>query len=136
METENDQKSVRSMNYRNSSIISFLEPCVKETAIVAFFMVELDFFYIFGPRNDTLFFPLFVLQSGISNTICDLALQLFTEGIIMWFRYDDAIPFQNLKTSVEVHSSTLPSTGGQFIFPKWDDCEMGASKRNMYTYAI
>ena len=52
--------------------------------------------------------------------MCDLALQLFREDTNMSYRYDDPIPCQNLKTTVEVHSSTLFSTGGQFIFRKWD----------------
>ena len=36
------------------------------------------------------------------------------------FGYDGAIPFQYLKTVVEVHSFTIRSTGRQFIFLKWD----------------
>ena len=120
MEIENGGKSTRSMKYCNCSGISFSKSCVKKAASVAAFTVGFDLFQIFGPRNDRLFSPSFVLQSCLSNKICDLVLQLFREEINMPFRYDDAIPFQNLKTSVEVHSSTLPSTEGQFIFRKWD----------------
>ena len=78
-------------------------------------MFELTLFQIFGPRNDILFCLLVVLQRGISNAICDLVLQLFSEGINISFRLDGAIPFHYLKTIVPVHSSTLRSTGSQFI---------------------
>ena len=47
---------------------------------------QLRLFQIFGPRNDILFFPLFVLQSGISNALCDLLLYLCREGIKMSFK--------------------------------------------------
>ena len=54
--------------------ISFFKWCVKEDVVAAVFMFELTLFQIFGPRNDILFCPLFVLQRGISNAICDLVL--------------------------------------------------------------
>ena len=47
---------------------------MKETVVAAAFMFEFNIFQIFGPRNDILFCPLFVLQNGISNVICDLVL--------------------------------------------------------------
>ena len=53
----------------------------EEDIVAAVFMFELNLFQIFGPRIDTFFCPLIVLQSGISNTICDLVLQLFSEGL-------------------------------------------------------
>ena len=55
------------------------------------FMFELNIFQIFAPRNDILFSPLFVLQRGISNAICDLVLQLFREDIGISFRQYGAI---------------------------------------------
>ena len=61
-------------HYCNFSRISFFRLCVKEIVVAATFMFELNIFQIFGPRNDILFCPLFVLQSGISNVICDLVL--------------------------------------------------------------
>ena len=54
--------------------ISFFKQCVKEDVVAAVFMFEFTLFQIFGPRNDILFSPLFVLQRGISNAICDLVL--------------------------------------------------------------
>ena len=51
--------------------ISFFKRCVKEDVVAAVFMFELTLFQIFGPRNDILFCPLFVLQRGISNAIYD-----------------------------------------------------------------
>ena len=56
------------------SIISFFRLHVKEAVFAAAFMFEFNIFQIFGPRNDILFCPLFVLQSGISDVICDLEL--------------------------------------------------------------
>ena len=94
--------------------ISFFKRCVKAVAAVFMFL-----FQIFGPRNGIFFCPLIVLQSGISNVICDLVLWLFTEGINISFRQDDAIPCQYLKTIV-VHSYTLRSTRSLSIFLKWD----------------
>ena len=47
---------------------------MKEAVVAAAFMSELNIFQIFIPRNDILFCLLFVLQSGISNAICDLVL--------------------------------------------------------------
>ena len=47
---------------------------MKEAVVAAAFMSELNIFQIFAPRNDIPFFPLFVLQSGISNAVCDLVL--------------------------------------------------------------
>ena len=41
---------------------SFFKWCVKENVVPAVFMFELTLFQIFGPRNDTLFCPLIVLQ--------------------------------------------------------------------------
>ena len=73
---------------------------------------------IFGPRNDILFCPLIVLQSGISNAICNLVLRLFSEGINI-FRYDGAIPLPYLKMVMEVHSSTLHTSRNQFISLEW-----------------
>ena len=54
--------------------ISFFKGCVKEDVVAAVFMLELTLFQIFGPRNEIFFCPLFVLQRGISNAICDLVL--------------------------------------------------------------
>ena len=72
--------------------------------------------------------PLFVLQKGISSAICDLALQLFSEGINISCRQDGAIPFQYLKTVVEVHSSTVfnwkpvyfPEMGWAYMTMRWE----------------
>ena len=47
---------------------------VKEATVAVAFMFELNLVQTFGPRNEILFSPLFVRQSGISNTICDLVL--------------------------------------------------------------
>ena len=47
---------------------------MKEAVVAAAFMFELNIFQIFSPRNDMLFYLIFVLQSGISNAICDLVL--------------------------------------------------------------
>ena len=41
---------------------SFFKWCVKENVVPAVFMFELTLFQVFGPRNDTLFCPLIVLQ--------------------------------------------------------------------------
>ena len=114
--------------------ISFFRQCVKEDVVAAVFMFELILFQIFGPRNGILFCPLIFLQRAISNAIFDLVLQLFSEGINISFRQDSAIRFQYLKTVVEVHSSTLRSTGSQFIFLKWDglyEHEAGAPSKNI-----
>ena len=54
--------------------------------VAAAFMFKLTLFQIFGPRNHKLFCPLIVLQTIISNAICDLMLQLFGEGINISFR--------------------------------------------------
>ena len=54
--------------------ISFFKRCVKEDVVAAVLMFELTLFQIFGPRNDLLFCPLFVLRRVISNAICDLVL--------------------------------------------------------------
>ena len=62
----------------------------------------------------------YLINDGMSNAICDLVLQLFSEGIMISFRQDGVIPFQYLKTVAEVQSSTLCSTRSQFIFLKWD----------------
>ena len=58
----------------------------KEAVLAAVFMFELNLFHIFGPRNDILFCPLIVLQSGIFNAICDLVFWFFSEGINILFR--------------------------------------------------
>ena len=65
------------------------------------------------------FCPLFVLQSGISNVICDLVLLIFREGIknIISAVWCCSFP---VFTVVEVHSSALRSTGSQFVFLKCD----------------
>ena len=42
------------------------------------------------------------------------------ESINMSFSDDDCIPFQYLDTLVKVHSSTLSSSGSQFIFLIWN----------------
>ena len=47
---------------------------VKEVVFKAAFMFELNLFEIFGSSYNILFYPLLVLQSGISNEICDLVL--------------------------------------------------------------
>ena len=47
---------------------------MKEAVVAAAFMFEFNIIKILGPRNDILFCPLFVLQSGISDVICDLEL--------------------------------------------------------------
>ena len=59
---------------------------MKEAVVAAAFMFEFNIIQIFGPRNDILFCPLFVLQSGISDVICDLELQLFKGGMKISFR--------------------------------------------------
>ena len=69
--------------------VSSFKRCVKEAVVAAVFMFEFNLFQIFGLRNDIFFCSLIglgydiffcsliVLQSGISNTICDLVLLLF-----------------------------------------------------------
>ena len=52
----------------------FFKRCVKEAVVAAAFMLELNLFQIFDPRNDILFCSLIVLQSGVSNAIYDLVL--------------------------------------------------------------
>ena len=53
----------------------YQERCVKENCVrEAVFMFELTL-YIY-----ILFCPLIVLQRGISSSICDLVLSLFSEG--------------------------------------------------------
>ena len=47
---------------------------MKEAVVAAAFMFELNIFQIFAPRNDILFCPLFILQSGICNSVCDFVL--------------------------------------------------------------
>ena len=69
-------------------------------------MFEHNLFQIFGPRNGKLLCPLFVLQNGIFNAICDLVLLLFREGIDISVRLDGAIPFQHFNMVVEVHSGS------------------------------
>ena len=54
--------------------ISFFKQCIKEDVVAAVFMFELTLLQIFGPSNDILFCPLFVLQRGMSNAIWDLVL--------------------------------------------------------------
>ena len=54
---------------------------MKEYGVAAVFMFKLTVFQIFDPRNDILFCPLIILRRGISNAICDLVLQLFSDGI-------------------------------------------------------
>ena len=66
--------------------ISLLKRCVKQDVVAGVFMFELTLFQIFVPRDDILFYPLFVLQRGISNAIYDLVLQLFSEDINISFR--------------------------------------------------
>ena len=83
--------------------VSFFKWHVKEqNLVVAVFMFKLNLFRIFCPRNCIPFCPLIVLQSGICNAICDLVLELFSEGINISFRYDGTIPFQYLETVVEI----------------------------------
>ena len=55
----------------------YQERCVKENCVrEAVFMFELTLYiYIY-----ILFCPLIVLQRGISSSICDLVLSLFSEG--------------------------------------------------------
>ena len=70
---------------------------MKEAVVAAAFMFELNIFQIFAPRNDILFCPLFVLQSGIYNAICDLVLQVFIEVMKISFRQCGAITVQYLQ---------------------------------------
>ena len=70
----NNKKINKVVHSCNLLRISFLKSCVKEDLVAYVFMFELTLFQIFGPRNDILFCPLFVLQRGISNAICDLVL--------------------------------------------------------------
>ena len=84
-------------HYCNVSRIYFFILYVKEAVVAAAFIFELNIFQIFAPRNGILFCLLFVLQSGISNAICDLVLQLFREGIKISFRQYGAIPVQYLR---------------------------------------
>ena len=68
--------------------ISFFKWCVKEAVVAAIFMLELNIFQIFGPRNDIPFCALIVLKSGISNVICNLLTDLRTG-------YHDVHPLSN-----------------------------------------
>ena len=70
---------------------------MKEAVVAAAFMFELNIFQIFSPRNDMLFYLIFVLQSGISNAICDLVLKLFRRGIKISLRQYGAIPVRYLQ---------------------------------------
>ena len=84
-------------------------------------MFEHNLFQIFGPRNGKLLCPLFVLQNGIFNAICDLVLLLFREGIDISVRLDGAIPFQHFNMVVEVHSGSyiaLRSTKASYMTMK------------------
>ena len=118
-------------HYCNFPRISFFKPFLKELVFVAVFIFEPNLFQTFQPQND--FFPLFVLQSGISNVIFDLVLQLFKDAIKIFFRQDGAIPFQYLKIVVEVHSSTLCSTGSQLIFLKCSGFTLVILQAKIYT---
>ena len=46
----------------------------EEAVVAAALMFERNIFQNFASRNDILFCPLIVLESGISNAICDLVL--------------------------------------------------------------
>ena len=119
--SDNNNKKINKIAHScNLLIISFLKRCVKEDVVAAVFIFELILFQIFCPRNDILFCPLIALQRSISNAICDLVLQLFSEGMNISFRWDGAIPFHYLKVAVAVYSSSLRSNGSQFTFLKWD----------------
>ena len=63
------------------SNISFLSPCVKQFVVLTAFKSLLILDHILGPRNDIFFCPKAVFRKGISNTICDLVLYLFKEGV-------------------------------------------------------
>ena len=90
------EKSNQMSTKINFSRISFLKLCVKETVVVGAFIFEHNIFQIFGPKNDILFCPFFVLQSGISSVICSVMLYFLKEGIKISFRQYGAILFQYL----------------------------------------
>ena len=52
-------------HYYNFSSIYTFRMCVKKAVVAADFMFELNIFQIFGPRNDILFCPSFVLQGSL-----------------------------------------------------------------------
>ena len=61
--------------------MSFFKRCVKEDGVAAVFMFELTLFQIFGPSNDILFCPLFILQRVIFNAICNLVSQVLNTAL-------------------------------------------------------
>ena len=63
-----------------------MKPFAKEAVVAAVFMFDLNLFQIFRPRSHIIFCLLFVLQSGVSNDICDLVFYLFSKGINIPFR--------------------------------------------------
>ena len=81
--------------------------------------------YIFGPKKDKLFCPVFVFYKSMSNAICHLVLYLETEDLNISWIYSGTTPFEYLKTVLAMHYSILWPTGSQFIFFKcnryiWD----------------
>ena len=75
MNCQNNNKKISKIAHScNLLRISLFKCCLKEAVVVAVFMFELNLFHIFGPRNDILFCPLIIPQSGISSAICDLVL--------------------------------------------------------------
>ena len=67
--------------------------------------------HIFSPKKDKACRPVFFLR----NTICDLVLHLFLEGLNISLIYDGRVLFQYLKTAVAMEGSSLSETGKQFI---------------------
>ena len=111
------QKINKIAHYCNFSRF-FFKPCVKEVTVAA--VLSFSSTYSRSLDQGITFFLLFVLQSSISNAICDLVLQLFRKSINMSFRQNGTISFQYFNIVSEVHGSTLPSIGSQFIFLKLD----------------